>query len=175
MNDVTETQNESAPISLADIAGMSIDNIAEVRFEELPAMRAAFALTAFDFQTIGDKEIPVCKLGLKVMQVEAFNDDGDDSDERKEKMVGKSHNETIFIDPKDVATGLGRVKAYLADCGFAWEEGVSIGDIGKQAAASNIPFIADVKKRKKKDTENEFYTNVYPVNSINTADATEEA
>lgn len=163
MSDVVNTENENKGLSLADIGGISVDDVAEVRFEDLPAMRAIFKITAVNWgDEVGDKNLMTCRLTCEVQQVGEFNDEQGTTPERIEKTEGRKHNETFFIDPKDALTGLGRIKAFLVDANLVTNPGENIKAACARFAEEGQGFVGDIKKRLKKDTEGEYYTNLHP-------------
>lgn len=168
MSDEQNTQAVSGGLSLADIAGINVSEVAEVRFEDLPAMQAIFKIVSAKWkEDVGDKHQLVCQLTAEVVQVGEFNDDKPSDEARFEKMVGKKHNESFFIDPSDIATGIGRIKAFLVDCNIAIVEGENVQVLVNRVVSEQQAFIGDIKKRVKPDSEGEFYTNLYPTRARN--------
>lgn len=172
----TEADNVNTGLSLADIAGISVDEVQEVRFEDLPAFRGIFKIVdAVWNDDVGKKSYLTCRLTAEVNEAGEFNDEVGTSLERQEKMVGRKHGETFFIDPADVLQGVGRIKAFLVDCGIEIQEGERVDALIERVKTEQQPFVADVKKRAKKDSEGEFFTNLHPVRDQNLAQEGESA
>lgn len=104
--------------SLADIAGIAMDEIEEVRRFVFPRMIARWKIGKAELVVMKQKDtkVAVANFHFECMEPVAFADAADET--RAESFVGKKHIEGIkFIDadPKDT---LGRIKAFMVDTGF---------------------------------------------------------
>jgi hypothetical protein len=109
-------EDESMNFSLADIAELDVSEVAEIRFESLPAGIYVFKITsaALDETTNRDNEQRfVAKFGLEIVEVKAVTKKDIDRD----SLLGKTHNETLYIVPEKAPEGIGRIRAFLADMG----------------------------------------------------------
>lgn len=112
--------NSHDDFSLADLADLDVSEIAEIRFEQLPA-------GVYEFE-IGDAKLEegVDKDGakrfnalfpMKVLAVKAVLEPGVD----KESLEGKLHTEKFFINPgkpqEEVEKAIGRIRAFVSDTG----------------------------------------------------------
>lgn len=134
--------NEFEELSLADLAGIDVSEVAEVRYEVLPQMIADFEITSAEFSesTIrsGDNEghkVFVGKVEIKVLEVKTLLDrapTGVDKAEYMEGLAGKTYTEQLRIKPgisvgenaqehqARLAKEMGRVRAFVTDVGGEW-------------------------------------------------------
>lgn len=111
--------------SLADIAELSTDEVAEIRFESLPAGVYGFKITEAELDDHenrdGDPRVKVT-FKFEVMTVEgvtgkASRAPGFDPND----LIGKTHTEKLFIvtdeGQKKALEGIGRVKSFVWDLG----------------------------------------------------------
>jgi hypothetical protein len=139
MSDFDDDMNE---ISLADLAGIDVSDIAEVRYEVLPQMIADFEITeaAFAESTIksGDNEghkVFVGKVEMKVLEAKSLLDrvpSGQDKAEYLEGLRDKTYSENLRIKPgisvgenaqehqARLAKEMGKVRAFVNDVGGEW-------------------------------------------------------
>lgn len=151
--------NTTEEFSLADLAGIDISQVAEVRFEQLPAGLYLFEVTDATMKQGEDKDGAKrfeVTFEHKVLEVKAMIEAGVD----KESLVGKSHSERFFVNPgkeqEEILKALGRIRAYITDIG-----GDSIGQLG--AAVENtkgLRFPAKITVRKDKDDPSTTYARI---------------
>jgi len=120
MSDGIENQ-----MSLADIAGLDVSDVEELRSSQIPAGLFVFEVTktGLDETTVGDDEELRYKaaIELKVVGVETIVEKGvEESD-----VMNKTHTETFFINPAEAQKGIGFLKGFITDIG-----GDSTGNIG---------------------------------------------
>lgn len=116
MNDVTSNE----VFSLADLADFDATEIAEIRFENLPAGMYGFKVVNADLgekdNKDGDNRI-IAEFKLEVVEVVSLLKKGIDVD----SLMGKGHTEKVYIVPdqgqQKAVEGIGRVKAFIADMG----------------------------------------------------------
>lgn len=106
--------------SLADLADLDVSDIAEIRFETLPAGIYEFEITAGDFEEGVDRDDAKrfkAEFKMKVLAVKAVLAPGVD----KDSLVDKVHAEKFFISPgkptEDIAKAIGRIRAFVSDIG----------------------------------------------------------
>ncbi len=109
--------NEEMEFSLADLAQLDASEIAEVRFESLPAGLYTFRgeSAAFEDGTNRDDErriILVVK--LEVVECKKALERGVNPDE----LIGKKHTEKFYVVPAKAAEGLGLIRAWIGDIGL---------------------------------------------------------
>lgn len=149
--------NENEEMSLAALADVDVSDIAEVRFEQLPAGLYNFEVTEAELleTTRDDETIYYASFDLKVVEcVSAM--EGDDP----ESLEGKVHKHRQNIDPNltdaDVATAIGRVRAFVSDVG-----GDSKGKLGTIVAETKgLMFPAKIVKTKSKSDPDVEYSNL---------------
>lgn len=105
-------------VSLADLAGIPMDDVEEVRRFTFPRMVARWKVLKAELcaLTQKDKKVAAVNFQFECKEPMAFANTEDES--RSESIIGKKHMEAIkFIDadPKDT---VGRIKAFMVDCGF---------------------------------------------------------
>lgn len=147
MSDQVKVGDET--VSLADLAGLNIDDFAEKRGFGLPRGVFHFIVSKGEFTAVGDPAKPVAKFTCPVRRVlELAESEGVNVDE----LVNKEHIETFFItSPED---DIGRIKAFLADIG-ASAQGLSL----KAAIENSVgcEFTGQIKRIKdKKDPDREY-------------------
>lgn len=121
MVDEVDGVEEQAEFSLADIAGLDASEIAEVRFESLPAGVFAFRgdSAAFEDTTNRDDERRiVLVVKMEVSEVKSVIDRDYKTDEQKATLLGKKHTEKFYIVPEKAAEGLGLIRAFIGDIGL---------------------------------------------------------
>ena len=147
------------PLTLADIAGIDINEVKEVRFELLPIMLAHWQLNACKLEIVGQKNKPAITIEAEALLVE--NVIGDASPDAKEKLVGKKHREAFFINkPEDI----GRFKAFVVDAGVGINGAIKLEDLMSQIVgmrfAGKIRHQTDLKNDPTGETK---YAHLMPV------------
>ncbi len=114
--------------SLADIAGLDVTEIQEIRFENLP-------MGVYDFKIVSagleegtnrdDEKRFWAEFKFEVLECKACVDRNVD----KDTLVGKTHSEKFYIVPEKAEEGIGRIRANIADMGC--ENVGALGDIVK--------------------------------------------
>lgn len=150
---------ENMGTSLADIAGLDVSDIEELRSSQLAAGLYVFEVQTSEFgermvnTKDGDEEKRfVATIPLKVVEVEAIVEKGvEDSD-----VMGKTQTENFFINPAEAEKGIGYLKGFVTDIGCD-----SSGPIGGVEGApegfldriTGHRFRAKIVKKKGKDGE----------------------
>lgn len=126
---MTDIENEvEDEFSLADIAGLDASEIAEVRFETLPAGVYTFrgVKAEFDDTTNRDEERRiVLKAQVEVVEVHSVIDREFKTEEKRAELIGKKHTEKFYVVPAKAGEGLGLIRAFIGDIGLPNE-----GDFG---------------------------------------------
>lgn len=125
---MSDIENQS--MSLADIAGLDVTTVAELRMENL-----AEGLFIFEAEAgiLGERENDEgekkygAQLKFKVLEVQAVMDRNVDP----ESLVGKTHTEFRSIDPAEAQKGIGYLKGFIADIGC--DNTGSIGGLPEEA------------------------------------------
>lgn len=154
-------------MSLADIAGLDVSDVEELRSSQIAAGLYTFEVvrTLFEERTVTkDDEDQMRYVGvieLKVIEIEAIAERGvEESD-----VMGKSHTETFFIDPSEAQKGIGFLKGFVTDIG-ADSKG-AIGGLPEDAQPEGyVPGFLDnlvthrfkAKIIKKKGKDGNFYS-----------------
>lgn len=108
-------------LSLADLSDLDVTNIKEVRFENVAAGLFMFECLSAGLISVGSDEKPAGSFKCEVKEVQGLLDDSINAD----KVRGKVHEERIFITDDDPETGIGRIRAFIADAG-----GNNVGKLG---------------------------------------------
>lgn len=101
-------------VSLADLAGIDMDNVAEVRTTLFPAGAFKFKVDTSKLDVFGsgqDKKAAIV-FKFKCTDVLALTDTALHAND----VIDKFHQEPIML--TEPMEGLGRAKAFMADCGF---------------------------------------------------------
>jgi hypothetical protein len=116
-NSQLETEAAEAEFSLADLAQLDVSEIAEVRYESLPAGLYTFKGVEVKFEDTtnrDDERRLVLTVKLEVVEAKSVVERGVD----KEDLIGKKHTEKFYIVPEKAAEGIGLIRAFLADVGL---------------------------------------------------------
>ena len=149
-------------VNLAELAGLDTTNVDEVRisFEVLPVGIYKLEIGAAELEDkpreVKGKQLQMllCKIPCVIKDVLELGESI--SPEEREKLVGKTHTETIvqtLEKPEDLATFVGRVKAFLVDVGC--QGNGKLQDI--LGAANGHVFIAPYKVRTDKNDKDKKY------------------
>lgn len=128
---MSELDNDAEmDFSLADLAELDASEIAEVRFESLPAGVYTFRGTEAKFEEFENKDDEkrfrlVAK--FEVVECHQVLERGIE----KEELVGKKHTEKFVIVPAKAAEGIGLIRAWVGDAGLP-NGGVLGGVEGKE-------------------------------------------
>lgn len=146
---------ETQEFSLADLAGLDVSDIAEIRFEQLPA-------GIFDFEckesSLGEntnkdgEKYYYWEGKFEVLEVQQLLEQGVDPD----KVVGKVHTERKTIDPSNPTEGIGRIRAFVSDVGL--DSAGNLGPVVEQLKGHR--FRSKIVKRKNKDDPSIEYANL---------------
>jgi len=124
---MADEETTGTEFSLADIADMDVSDIAEVRFEQIPAGVFGWEITESDLsedEKDGERRFKA-EIVQKIIEVKSVLEQGVD----KESLVGKTHTERFFIKPnepqEEVQKAIGRIRAFVADIG-----GNNVGKLG---------------------------------------------
>ena len=151
MTNVTIKQDgEEADVSLADIAGIDMNNVEafEGGFEPTPKGVYLFEVKDAGLDTVNDKA--VIYFECEVAAVYALVDD----DKDPESMIGWKHRESIFVG--DLAKSVGQAKAIMQNAGFTGS-----GTLEQMLDAfCGSQFVAPVKQRKDKNDTDKVYGNI---------------
>ncbi len=101
-------------VSLADIAGVDMDDVAEVRGSTFPGGTFQFVTEDAKLTVVGSKDDrkPGIQFVFKCTDVFSLTDSAKDAN----SVIGKKHNELCFL--TEPLEGLGRAKAFMADVGY---------------------------------------------------------
>lgn len=115
-----DSNEGEAEFSLADLAQLDVSEIAEVRFEQLPAGLYIFRGTEVkleDTTNRDDERRVVASFKMEVVEVKSVVERGVDKDD----LLGKKHNEKQYIVPEKAAEGIGLIRSFLSDIGLTNE------------------------------------------------------
>ena len=137
-------------MSLADLADIDVSGIEEVRFETLPLGIYVFEITEADMHegtnSEGDKRFHA-EVTMKIIEVKTVLEPGVD----KDAQVGRTYTEKLFLTPGDekekVMKAMGRIKAFVVDCGGEWQAGI----IDNVRNLKGLTFTGKIKHRSDKE------------------------
>lgn len=122
MSDIEQNeQAEEMEFSLADLAGFDASEIAEVRFENLPAGVYRFRGVSAQFEDTtnrDDERRIVLITKSEVIDVKSVVDRNFKTQEDRDSLLGKKHTEKFYVVPEKAAEGLGLIRAFLGDIGL---------------------------------------------------------
>ena len=129
--------SDTSDFTLADLAGLDVSGIEEIRSEQLPAgafiFRGKKAKLSEMENRNGEKRF-VINLTMEVAEVQAVIDKNVDP----ASLMGKTHTEKFYIVPEDAANGIGRARAFLTDIGLN-----SAGPLGGMTDEGGDPGVLD--------------------------------
>ncbi len=139
-------------VSLADIAGVNMDDVAEVRGSTFPDGAFQFVVEEAKLAVVGQNENrkPGIQFVFKCSEVLALTDSSKDAD----SVIGKKHNEICFL--TEPLEGLGKAKAFMADVGY---KGAGKLDVMLEGFKGH-EFKAIVKQRVDKNDKDVVYANI---------------
>ena len=118
MSDLDQEQQE---FSLADIAELDASDIAEVRFESLPAgvyvMRGTYAQLTDTTNRDEERRI-VLVTKAEVVEVKSVIDRDYKTEEACAELIGKNHTEKFYVVPEKAVEGLGLIRSFYGDIGL---------------------------------------------------------
>ena len=120
MNELDHEQSED-DFSLADLAGLDAGQIAEVRFEVLPAGVYGFRGIEAKLEETENKDgerrfIMIAQ--FEVTEVKSVVNRDYRTEEAKAELIGRKHREKIYVVPAKAAEGLGQIRAFIGDLGL---------------------------------------------------------
>jgi hypothetical protein len=144
-------------VTLADLAGISMDDVQERRGE-------AFPKGVFVFEVEGGEDVPRLRaigegekakggviFALKCLDVIGVADPEFNSD--PSTLIGKVHRETFFLSSGE---SLGYLKAFIKDIGAPYNPKL----VEMLSTCAGVRFQAPIGKRKDKDDADKVYTNI---------------
>lgn len=114
---MSDIETSEAEFSLADLASLDVSDIAEVRFESLPAGKYRFRGIESKLEEGSNKDGEkrfIWTQKYEVVEAKQVLDRKVD----KEELVGKKHSEKRYIVPEKAVEGIGQIRAFLADIGL---------------------------------------------------------
>lgn len=114
---MTDETNDELEFSLADLASLDAGEIAEVRFESLPAGMYVFRGESASFEDTtnrDDERRIVLTVKMEVVECKSVLERGVE----KEDLIGKKHTEKFYVVPEKAAEGLGLIRAWIGDIGL---------------------------------------------------------
>jgi len=145
-------------VSLADIAGINMDEIEEARYSSFPGGMVQLKCEKAALDVRGtDPKFGIIKLDFVCTNVHSLVD----PNESAEKTIGKHHFEDVFIvggnlTQVDTAERIGYLKAFMHDTGFKVQG--SLGELLQSYVGHE--FIGVTKKKPRKDDPDLFNTNI---------------
>jgi len=129
---MTEANTEMQKFSLGDLLTIDMNDVEELRFENLPMMTAVFQITKLAFETIGKDSNPGIVMEAEVVEVQnVLGYDG-----KPEDLVGKKQREAWVVQPGEKGIdAIRRFKAYAIDLGLI--------DPDDKAGAKPLPAILE--------------------------------
>lgn len=116
-----QVENEEVEFSLADIAQLDASEIAEVRFESLPAGVYVFRGESARFEdgtNRDDERRVILVTKSEVVEVKSVIDRDYKTEEQRATLIGKKHTEKFYVVPEKAAEGLGLIRAFIGDIGL---------------------------------------------------------
>lgn len=156
----TEMMEEEIEFSLADLAELDAGQIAEVRFENLPAGLYEFVGIKAEFEdgtNRDDERRIILVTQFEVVECKTCLERG----VNKEDLIGKKHSEKFYVVPEKAAEGLGMIRAFVGDIGLG-NEGPFGGVEGKEPGIVDgivgHHFLAKIVKRPNKNDPSNPYS-----------------
>lgn len=103
--------------SLADLAGLDVSGVEEIRSERLPAMAGVFRgdkVELVDGENRDQERRFIAVVTFEVAEVQTIVEKG----YAEADVLGKKHTERFYIVPEKAQEGIGRIRAFVADIGL---------------------------------------------------------
>lgn len=158
----TETNN-AFDEAFEALAGVNLADIAEVRFESLPPMKAGFEIIEVKPGKADTKKGASLTVNIKckVLELKSVMSAAHQTPEAQATLIGKTHTETFFILQADALAGLGRLKAFLVDIGIP-NPNMPMGEVLKGGILGH-KFYGQVKHRVNPEDKDRPFVNVNPI------------
>lgn len=143
---------EGTSITLADIAGLNLDEIKEERFESLPKGVFIFEVEKAWLGKFGEGEKAKGGVGVKCKVMDVITC-SDPSVPDPSVLVGKVHNQTFFITQ---LKSIGYIKAFFKDIGAPSDSNFN----QMLAKAAGTRFQGPIGKRKDPNDSDKEYTQI---------------
>lgn len=150
---------DGVQMTLAEIAGISLDGVKELRGEAFPKGVFQWEVDSENPPSLGvigegDKAKGGVIVQLKCIDVVTVNDpEFAASGQSNDSLIGKIHRETFFL---STAESLGYLKAFFADIGAPYDPDMLV----MLPNSAGTRFQAPIGKRKSKDDADVVYTNI---------------
>lgn len=155
-------------MSLSDLAGADVNDVAAVRFETTPIGVYGFECVEAALVEVGADDKPCVKFKLALRQVVKS-----ESPKTEEELLKMFHTESIFIDRDNPTDGIGRIKAFIEDA-QGDPSGIMGGADGKEGFVDKFvghQFTAGIKHRPNKNDKDNPYANVFFTKAASGGDA----
>lgn len=155
-NENAQIMVDGEMVSLADLAGISMDTVQELRSEPFPKGVYNWEVdtnTPPHIAVIGEDKNAKGAAIFKFKCLEVLTMTDADYTGKAEDLVGKFHQETFFL---TTIEGLGYLKAFLKDIGAPYDPNLK----KMLFNSAGTRFQAPIMKRKDKNDSDKVYTNV---------------
>ena len=139
--------------SLTDIAGISMDDVAEFRYTTMPKGGYTWQVKDASLDTMGGDDIPVAVIECEALEVHGLT--GLAPGESEADFLGNTHREVFFLRKIE---DLGRVKAFIIDAGFPLPPETQMADM-LMMFKSHV-FRGRIKHRADKQDKSVMYANI---------------
>lgn len=141
---------EKTAITLADIAGLNMDEIKEERFENMPKGNFIFEVEKMWLGKFGEGEKAKGGVGFKAKVLEVINVNDKDFTGDPADLIGKMHQQVFFITQ---LKSVGFIKSFIKDIGAPY----SPNFLKLLETATGTRFQGPISKRKDpNDTDKEY-------------------
>jgi hypothetical protein len=130
-------ENTGGDFSLADLAGLDVSEVQEIRSSRLPAGAYIFRGKKVSLSEMENKDGErrfLATVTLEVAEVQAIVEKGFNPEE----VVGQTHTERFYIVPEKAQEGIGRIRAFISDIGLD-----SAGTLGGMVEEGGAPGVLD--------------------------------
>lgn len=130
---MSDTETETQDFSLADLAGLDVSDIEEIRSSTTPEGVFNFKINSAKLEegTNRDEERRIIlTVTMEITEVKALID----RKIEKESVVGKTYTEKFYIVPEKAPEGIGRIRAFITDVGL--DSSGPLGGVEGQAEGS---------------------------------------
>lgn len=147
-------------LTLADIAGIDVNEVKEMRFEVLPRIQGIFEISRSEMKMSNPFDgfpdgTPVIEVDCKVVSVD--NIIGVDGDVNKDDFIGKVQTQGFLVKKLEE---VGRYKAFIVDAGVKIEGKVELPAL--VSGTLGLQFPGQIKHRKDKNDPDLVRANVVP-------------
>lgn len=150
--------SEEKMISLAELGNLDVNQVAELRFENLPQMAGEFEIVDAGMELFAEKPAIWIESAVRVIH-SVLDEEVQNNPEKIADLMTKKHREVFFPkEPKDV----GRFKAWIIDAGVTISGPALLPELLSALKKSHLRYPGKIVHQKDKNDPEKFYAKMHP-------------